>query len=86
VFFAFDLLELDGEDVARLSQVERKARPEALLADLPADGPIHYSQHVVGNGQEVFDAMRQGGLTLRDMPQERRRRFRRLLGSAKIEQ
>lgn len=61
VFFAFDLLEQDGEDVARLPQVERKARLEALLADLPADSPVIYSQHVVGNGQAVFDAMKAGG-------------------------
>lgn len=61
VFFAFDLLEKDGEDVAALPQVERKARLEALLATQPAGSPVHYSQHVVGNGQQVFDAMRAGG-------------------------
>jgi bifunctional non-homologous end joining protein LigD len=61
VFFAFDLLELDGEDVARLPQVERKARLEALLADLPVDNSVIYSQHVVGNGQQVFHAMKAGG-------------------------
>jgi bifunctional non-homologous end joining protein LigD len=31
-FHAFDLLELDGEDLAQLSNVERKERLEALLA------------------------------------------------------
>lgn len=61
VFFAFDLLEQNGEDVARLPQVERKARLEALLTDLPADSPVIYSQHVAGNGQQVFDAMKAGG-------------------------
>lgn len=61
VFFAFDLLEQDGEDIAHLPQVVRKVRLEALLADLPADSPVIYSQHVVGSGQQVFDAMKAGG-------------------------
>jgi bifunctional non-homologous end joining protein LigD len=61
VFFAFDLLEQDGEYIAVLPQLERKHRLEALLADLPPGSPIHYSQHVIGNGQQVFDAMRAGG-------------------------
>ena len=35
VYFAFDLLHLDGEDLMRLPLLERKARLEALLADAP---------------------------------------------------
>ena len=61
VFYAFDLLELDGEDIGPLPQLERKERLEALLANLPAGSPIAYSEHVVGRGQEVFDAMCSGG-------------------------
>ena len=61
VFFAFDLLEQDGEDVAQLPQVERKRRLAALLADQPVDSPLLYSQHVVGDGKKVFDAVRAGG-------------------------
>ena len=60
-FYAFDLLEQDGEDIARLPQIERKERLAVLLADLPADRPIVYSEHVVGNGQAVFEAMKAGG-------------------------
>ena len=38
VFFAFDLLHLDGEDLIRLRLLERKARLEALLrARRPCD-------------------------------------------------
>ncbi len=59
--YAFDLLEQDGEDIARLPQLERKERLQALLANLPEDSPIVYSEHVVGNGQAVFDAMKRGG-------------------------
>lgn len=39
-FYAFHLLEQDGEDIARLPQIERKQRLAALLADLPDDSPI----------------------------------------------
>jgi bifunctional non-homologous end joining protein LigD len=61
VFFAFDLLEQDGEDVGLLPQIERKRRLAALLADQPVDSPLLYSQHVVGNGKKVFEAIRAGG-------------------------
>jgi DNA ligase D-like protein (predicted ligase) len=61
VFYAFDLLELDGEDIARLPQLERKERLEQLLANVPGDAPIAYSEHIVGRGEEVFKAMCEGG-------------------------
>ena len=53
--FAFDLLSIDGEDLTRLGNVERKARLAGLLPD---DHPvIHYADHVVGAGEKLFDAM-----------------------------
>jgi len=61
VFYAFDLLELDGEDIAALPQLERKGRLETLLAGLPEDAPIAYSDHIVGDGEAVFRAMCEGG-------------------------
>lgn len=61
VYYAFDLLEQDGDDIARLPQLERKERLEALLADVPAEAPIAYSEHVVGDGSDVFKAMCEGG-------------------------
>lgn len=61
VFYAFDLLEQDGEDIARLPQLERKERLEALLADVPPDAPIAYSEHIVGDGEAVFRAMCEQG-------------------------
>lgn len=54
-FYAFDLLELDGEDLAPLPNIERKERLEALLADTPP--PIHVADHVIGAGERLFDAM-----------------------------
>ena len=61
VFYAFDLLEQDGEDIARLPQLERKDRLESLLSILPADAPIAFSEHIVGRGEEVFKAMAEQG-------------------------
>jgi DNA ligase D-like protein (predicted ligase) len=53
MFFAFDLLELDGENIARLPLGERKQRLKALLDD-PPDG-IAYSDHEAVD-DEVFRA------------------------------
>jgi ATP-dependent DNA ligase len=49
VFFAFDLLELNGEDIARLPLLDRKGWLAAILT--PAG--IFYSEHEGGDG-EVF--------------------------------
>src|SRR5271156_1786524 len=54
VYFAFDLLHLDGEDLAPLPLIERKARLEALLTDEPS--AIRFSGHVIGNGPRVYEA------------------------------
>jgi ATP-dependent DNA ligase len=53
VYFAFDLLHLDGEDLMRLPLLERKARLEALLRDAPA--VLRFSGHIIGNGARVFE-------------------------------
>lgn len=47
-FYAFDLLELDGEDISSARLVDRKARLAELLREAPA--AIQYSDHVVGDG------------------------------------
>jgi bifunctional non-homologous end joining protein LigD len=54
-FYAFDLIELDGEDLSPLPNIERKERLEALLAG--AQPPIHVADHVLGAGEKLFDAM-----------------------------
>ncbi|WP_073975013.1 DNA ligase D [Erythrobacter donghaensis] len=54
-FHAFDLLEVDGEDLTALPNIERKERLEALLAE--AEPPIHIADHVIGAGEKLFDAM-----------------------------
>jgi bifunctional non-homologous end joining protein LigD len=53
VFYAFDLLYLNGLDLRRSPQIERKRVLKALLDGL--EGPILYSEHLVGDGQEMFE-------------------------------
>ena len=60
VYFAFDLLELDGEDIARLPLLERKKRLAALLRKPPAG--IAYSEHEGGDGEAFRRAACQHGL------------------------
>ena len=55
VFYAFDLLVDRGEDITRLSNLERKERLAALLKDAPAT--ILYGDHVIGKGEALFDAI-----------------------------
>ncbi len=61
VFYAFDLLSLDGEDLAEIPQQDRKRRLAELMAEVPKDGPLRLSDHVVGHGAEVIrEACRRG--------------------------
>jgi len=60
-YFAFDLLEQDGEDLRRLPLTERKERLRKLIGKRGAKDAIHFSDHIVGKGQEFFKAMTEGG-------------------------
>lgn len=53
--FAFDLLEVDGEDLGGLPNIERKERLEALLRH--AEPPVHIADHVIGAGEKLYGAM-----------------------------
>ncbi len=53
--FAFDLLDADGEDLAKRPQRARKERLRALLEG--ADQRIRFSEHVLGSGEKLFEAM-----------------------------
>jgi bifunctional non-homologous end joining protein LigD len=53
VFFAFDLLEQDGEDLTKLPLIDRKSKLKALLKG--AKGAVRYADHVAGHGDRVFD-------------------------------
>ena len=52
VFFAFDLLHLDGQDLTREKLVARKAALEKLLAG--ATGPLRYSEHMEEGGPDLL--------------------------------
>ena len=56
--FAFDLLSLNGDDLTRRTNIERKAMLAALLPDT---GEIRYAEHIVGAGEKLFEAMCAGG-------------------------
>ncbi len=53
-YVMFDLTHLQGVDISRSTQLERKELLQALLAD--AKPPLAYSPHVQGHGDEVFEA------------------------------
>jgi bifunctional non-homologous end joining protein LigD len=59
-FYAFDLLQLDGEDLTRLPLLERKEKLETIL---PAKSPIlRYSDHIQGRGEELLNRFCDAGL------------------------
>ncbi|MFK4793935.1 DNA ligase D [Sphingobium sp. ZW T5_29] len=57
--FAFDLLELDGQDLTALPNVARKEKLGALIGD--GTPQVHFADHVVGAGEKLFRAMCDAG-------------------------
>jgi bifunctional non-homologous end joining protein LigD len=58
--FLFDALEIEGEDLAPLPNIERKARLASLLGE--GKPPVLlYAEHIVGQGEKLFEAMCQAG-------------------------
>lgn len=57
VYYAFDLLHLDGEDVTARPLLERKSLLRELLerSKLTPNGSVRFSAHVVGNGPAFFE-------------------------------
>jgi bifunctional non-homologous end joining protein LigD len=51
--YAFDLLELNGDDCRRLPLGERKSQLQRLLAGTTRG--IHYNEHLQDDGQIVFE-------------------------------
>jgi DNA ligase D-like protein (predicted ligase) len=52
VFFLFDLLYIDGEDLRPQPLIDRKHRLSTLLAN--AAPSLHYSDHVIGHGPAFY--------------------------------
>jgi ATP-dependent DNA ligase len=53
VFFLFDLLYLDGENLCPQPLLERKERLAVLLSD--ARSPLHYCDHQMGHGRAFHE-------------------------------
>jgi bifunctional non-homologous end joining protein LigD len=56
VFYAFDLLHLDGFDLTACPLIKRKALLKRIL---PKDntGRIRFTDHITGNGERLFDKL-----------------------------
>jgi bifunctional non-homologous end joining protein LigD len=54
IYYAFDLLWRDG-DLCRLPQIERKQALADLLGQNAIEQPIIYSEHLMGDGQQMFE-------------------------------
>src|SRR3954465_11547460 len=54
VYYAFDLLWRDGEDMRGHSQLERKRALQRLFQAHEIESPVLYSEHLTGDGQEMF--------------------------------
>ncbi len=63
IFFAFDLLHLNGEDLRSLPLVDRKAGLRQLLRSKASGSPtIRFIEHVSGHGADVLESSRRLGL------------------------
>lgn len=56
IYFAFDLLWLDGRDLRREPQIERKRLLKDLIEEHDLKEPVLYSEHHEGDGQALFAA------------------------------
>ena len=54
VFYAFDLLSLDGTDLTDRPLRDRKHRLDALLSGQPKDGPVRISSFIAGEGPRIL--------------------------------
>jgi len=59
-YFAFDLLELNGEDLTGLPLVERKEKLAGILANRVSR--LRYSDHIIGNGEKLLTSFCDAGL------------------------
>ncbi len=54
IYFAFDLLYLDGRNLCDLILLQRKELLAELLSDLGSGSPLRLSEHLEAKGEEVF--------------------------------
>lgn len=60
VYYAFDLLSLDGQDLTGLPLLDRKTKLRALMRD--GRLRIHYSEHIQGSGEKLLETFCAAGL------------------------
>ena len=60
MFFAFDLLEIGGEDLRGMPLISRKERLARTIGK--RKGVIRYSEHISGQGEELLHKFCQAGL------------------------
>jgi bifunctional non-homologous end joining protein LigD len=56
VYFAFDLLTLDGEDLTNNPLIARKAALKRILPKTPT-GSVRFTAHIVGAGEDLFQEL-----------------------------
>ena len=56
VLYAFDLLYLEGFDLRKSPQTERKRVLKMLFDETGLRGPVLYSEHMLTDGNEMFAA------------------------------
>ncbi len=61
VFFAFDLLHLDGADTLGLALIDRKLRLKKIVRQL-ANDQLQYLDHFVGTADSLLEQVRERGL------------------------
>jgi bifunctional non-homologous end joining protein LigD len=54
IFYAFDLLHLDGKDLRDIPLVERRAKLQTLLGSL--ESPLQFSEEFIGDADAFFRA------------------------------
>lgn len=59
-YFAFDLLELDGDDLTGLPLLERKKRLRATIPE--RHDRLRYSDHIIGSGEQLLNSFCAAGL------------------------
>src|SRR6185312_6871643 len=60
--YVFDLLHLNGTDLTRLPLLERKERLRSLLKTSKPGNWLRYSEHIAGQGAELFSKACKSGL------------------------
>jgi bifunctional non-homologous end joining protein LigD len=55
LYYGFDLLHLDGQDMQSLPLVERKAALEVMLPGSGIDGRVRYAEHHASQAAEFFN-------------------------------